>query len=92
MYINSGVLLLNMKAFREEHFTEHFLNVMNKHYFACIAPDQDYLNMICRDRILYLDETWNAMPKDHQYDAEKTDSSPIGPTIICFINHGTLIM
>ena len=70
-YINSGVLLINMKAFREEHFTEHFLNVMNKHYFACIAPDQDYLNMICRDRILYLDETWNAMPKDHQYDAEK---------------------
>ena len=70
-YINSGVLLINMKAFREEHFTKHFLDVMQKHYFACIAPDQDYLNMICRDWILYLDETWNAMPKDHKYDAEK---------------------
>lgn len=70
-YINSGVLLINMKAFREERFTDHFLNLMKKYHFACIAPDQDYLNMICRDRISYLDETWNAMPKDHQYDDEQ---------------------
>lgn len=69
-YINSGMLVINMKAFREEHFTTHFLNLMKKYYFYCIAVDQDYLNEIANGRILYLDDKWNAMPKDHKYDDE----------------------
>lgn len=70
-YINSGVLLINMKAFREEKFVNHFLYLLNKYHFDCIVPDQDYLNMICRERILYLDEKWDTMPKAPAYQAEK---------------------
>ncbi|MGX5377216.1 glycosyltransferase family 8 protein [Ligilactobacillus sp. LYQ135] len=70
-YINSGMLIINMKAFREEHFTTHFLNLMKKYYFYCVAVDQDYLNEIANGRILYLDNKWNAMPKDHKYDDEE---------------------
>lgn len=61
-YINSGVLLMNLKEMRESKFCKKFLELLNKYHFDCIAPDQDYLNAICNGRIVYLDEVWNVMP------------------------------
>lgn len=63
-YINSGVLLMNLKKMRECDFEGHFLKLLNEYHFDCIAPDQDYLNAICNGKILYLDERWDAMPND----------------------------
>ena len=63
-YINSGVLLLNMKKLREEGFEEHFLNLLNTYHFDSVAPDQDYINAICNGRIHYLDPKWDFMPND----------------------------
>lgn len=57
-YINSGVLLMNLKALRENEFDKHFLNLLNTYHFDCIAPDQDYINAICNGKIHYLDEVW----------------------------------
>lgn len=64
-YINSGVLLMNLKALREKEFDKHFLNLLNTYHFDCIAPDQDYINAICNGKIHYLDEVWDAMPNDN---------------------------
>ena len=58
-YVNSGVLLMNLKLMRELSFSEHFLQLLNKYHFDLIAPDQDYINVICRDRLLLLDTIWN---------------------------------
>ncbi|WP_125767097.1 glycosyltransferase family 8 protein [Lapidilactobacillus wuchangensis] len=58
-YINSGVLLLNLKALRAEKFSQHFLKLLNQYHFQLIAPDQDYLNGICYGRTTYLGPTWN---------------------------------
>lgn len=63
-YINSGVLLMNLKALREKEFDQHFLRLLNTWHLDTIAPDQDYLNAICRGRILYLDPCWDVMPDD----------------------------
>lgn len=63
-YVNSGVLLMNLKALREKQFESHFLNLLNTYHFDCIAPDQDYINAICDGKIHYLDEVWDAMPND----------------------------
>lgn len=64
-YINSGVLLMNLKVFREKNFDEHFLNLLNTYHFDSIAPDQDYINAICNGKIKYLGEEWDAMPNDN---------------------------
>ncbi|MDF7683445.1 glycosyltransferase family 8 protein [Lactobacillus sp. ESL0679] len=64
-YINSGVLVLNSQAFRDEKFTKHFTALLTKYHFDCIAPDQDYLNEICDGRIFYLDPRWDAMPNEN---------------------------
>ncbi|MDF7669268.1 glycosyltransferase family 8 protein [Lactobacillus sp. ESL0703] len=64
-YINSGVLVLNCQAFRDEHFVAHFTDLLTKYHFDCIATDQDYLNEICDGRIFYLDPKWDAMPNEN---------------------------
>ena len=63
-YINSGVLLMNLKKLREKEFCNKFLKLLNTYHFDCIAPDQDYLNAMCNGKILYLDENWDAMPTE----------------------------
>ena len=64
-YINSGMLVMNAKAFREEKFLDKFFYLLGKYHFDCIAPDQDYLNEICSGRIKYVDPKWDAMPNDN---------------------------
>ena len=63
-YINSGVLLMNMKKMRIDKFEEHFLDLLNTYHFDSIAPDQDYINAMCNGKIYYLDPRWDAMPND----------------------------
>lgn len=63
-YINSGVLLMNLKMMRELKFSDKFLTLLNKYHFDTIAPDQDYVNAICNGKILYLDKTWDTMPNN----------------------------
>lgn len=69
-YINSGVLLMNLKLLREKRFDEHFLNLLNTYHFDSIAPDQDYINAICNGHIKYLDEAWDAMPNENAPELE----------------------
>ncbi|MBQ8321311.1 MAG: glycosyltransferase family 8 protein [Clostridia bacterium] len=69
-YINSGVLLMNLKEMRVCRFEEHFLNLLTSYSFDTIAPDQDYLNAICADRIYYLDGAWDTMPCESEPERE----------------------
>ena len=63
-YINSGVLLLNMKRLREVDIEGKFLYLMQNYGLRTVAPDQDYLNVLCWDNIHYLDPNWDAMPSE----------------------------
>ncbi|QAT42779.1 glycosyltransferase family 8 protein [Aminipila luticellarii] len=63
-YINSGVLLMNLKKMRESRLEHRVLELMDTYHFDCIAPDQDYLNVLCNDRIVYLPPFWDAMPAE----------------------------
>ena len=59
-YINSGVLVFNVPQWRQENTARQCFD-----YLAGIPSgkfvlvDQDIINAVCRDRILYLDEVWN---------------------------------
>ncbi|MBE6734745.1 MAG: glycosyltransferase family 8 protein [Ruminococcaceae bacterium] len=69
-YINSGVLLMNLKKLREAELDTHFLSLLNTYHFDCIAPDQDYLNAMCYGRIHYLSDVWDAMPTEDKPEIE----------------------
>ena len=55
---------MDMRRLRELHFAERFLYLNAKYNFDSIAPDQDYINAMCKGRIHYLDPVWDAMPND----------------------------
>ncbi|MCD8160416.1 MAG: glycosyltransferase family 8 protein [Clostridiales bacterium] len=63
-YINSGILVMNLKKMREVGFSGHFLRLLQTYHFDCLAPDQDYFNAMCNGSIVYLDERWDAMPPE----------------------------
>ncbi|MBE7079534.1 MAG: glycosyltransferase family 8 protein [Clostridiales bacterium] len=60
-FFNAGVLLLNLKAFREENFYGQFADLLEKYKFKVIQ-DEDYLNVLCQDRVLRLPRAWNKTP------------------------------
>ena len=58
-YFNSGVLVMNLEKMREERIKDQFINLLCKYNFKTVAPDQDYLNFLCRGKIHYLERGWN---------------------------------
>ena len=60
-YFNAGVLLMNLTEMRRCRFSEIFLKLLQKVTFR-VAQDQDYLNVICKDRVRYVGYEWNTMP------------------------------
>lgn len=62
-YFNSGVLLINLKEFRKARIEKKITEYASRYNFDTVAPDQDYLNFLCRGRVHYLDYTWNKQPK-----------------------------
>ena len=69
-YINSGVLLMNLDELRRRGLSQRFLELLTTYHFENLAPDQDYLNVLCHERIKYLDKSWDAMPT---FDQEPMD-------------------
>ena len=60
-YFNAGVLLMNLRQFRKECFYEKFISLLKEYKFV-VAQDQDYLNVLCKDKVKYLPLSWNTMP------------------------------
>lgn len=65
-YINSGVLLINLDEFRRARIESLITELVATYNFDTVAPDQDYLNCLCKDRIYYLDLSWNKQPKQER--------------------------
>ena len=61
LLIIDRLLLMNLKAFREEKFYEQFADLLKKYKFTLIQ-DEDYLNVLCQDRVLRLPRAWNKTP------------------------------
>jgi lipopolysaccharide biosynthesis glycosyltransferase len=57
-YFNSGVLLMNLARMRAENAIGQARKIAVEHS-GSLYPDQDALNIICRDRWLHLHPRWN---------------------------------
>lgn len=56
-YVNSGVLLMNLKFIREKHFDDKYIKYLSGG--ALKNPDQDALNVVCDGYIGYLTAEYN---------------------------------
>lgn len=69
VYFNSGVLVMNLKEFRKQNIEKQFLDLLLEYNFDSVCPDQDYLNVLCRDSKVLLPVGWNKMPlPDETFD------------------------
>lgn len=60
-YFNAGILLMNSKMFRICNIQTKFFKLMERFKFR-VTQDEDYLNVICKDKVKYLELGWNKMP------------------------------
>ncbi|MBR2465886.1 MAG: 1-acyl-sn-glycerol-3-phosphate acyltransferase [Clostridia bacterium] len=58
-YFNAGIILINCKRFREKKVLERFVKLLEIYDFR-VTQDEDYLNVICKDHVLFLPQYWNA--------------------------------
>ncbi len=66
LYFNPGVMLINCREWRRRRLLDKFSRLLD-FYKLNLTQDGGYLNLICKDRIRFLDECWNV-----QISASKT--------------------
>ena len=59
LFFNAGVLLINCRKFREKATLERFVKLLGI-YDCRVTQDEDYLNLLCRDHVKFLPQTWNS--------------------------------
>ena len=57
-YFNSGVLVFNIEEWNKERIKQACLNAIHL-YTNLDCPDQDILNIVCKERVKYFDCKWN---------------------------------
>ena len=67
LYYNSGVILFFMSNWKEYRCTERIIEHIEAGNTMYSAPDQDLLNVVCREEILKLPAKYNAQPVHRVY-------------------------
>ena len=67
-YFGSGVLVFNMKAFREHLKFEDIISYIERHDMVYI--DQDALNYLCLNHTYGLEPNWNCIYHYHQFQLQ----------------------
>ena len=57
-FFNAGLILINCEQFRLHAVLEQFIKYLGIYNFV-VTQDEDYLNLICKDHVYWLDQRWN---------------------------------
>ena len=57
-YFNAGMIVINSKQWRRYDVLGQFLTLIGYYNFV-VAQDQDYLNVICKNKVHWLPRRWN---------------------------------
>ncbi|MCQ2084204.1 MAG: glycosyltransferase family 8 protein [Bacteroidaceae bacterium] len=88
-YINAGVMLCNLKFWREHNVQDAFFDTFAKHKEVIKFPDQDIINITLYDKIKYLSpvynlevwglskDTWPTMDDDAQVGYRASLDNPV---------------
>lgn len=58
-YFNSGVLLMNLDYWRRNEISSELINFIYENPSMCLYPDQDALNYVLGDKVLFLKYEYN---------------------------------
>mgnify|MGYP005803247495 CR=1 FL=1 len=100
-YINAGVLLINLKKWRDEKFKNQVYNFLKIKKGNVVHHDQGIINHICNGKIKILEPKYNVMPEiimynekqikklyqlQNYYNDEELKDAKENPVIIHFIS------
>ncbi len=100
-YINGGVLLINLNAWRKENIEDAILKMIDEHNGFVLHHDQGIVNGVCRGKIKILHPKFNTMSQfflmtakqikglydiDCYYTQKELDEATKKPIIIHFIS------
>ena len=57
-FFNAGFMLINCEQFRLHFVLDAFIEYLHYYDFV-VTQDEDYLNLICKDHVYWLDQRWN---------------------------------
>lgn len=66
-YINAGVLLVNLKKWRENNVKQKLFDYAINNADKIVWQDQDVLNVVLQDGIKYISPIWNAQVGEYQH-------------------------
>ena len=70
-YINSGMLLLNTKKYKENYTAQDIFKLIKDNEKYLKYPDQDFINKFFKDDIKIIDNKYNLIAKDVRYKSLK---------------------
>lgn len=57
-FFNAGMIVINCKLWREEAVLDQFIDLLGIYIFR-VTQDEDYLNVICHNRVCFVGDEWN---------------------------------
>lgn len=57
-FFNAGMIVINCDRFRMNFVLDKFIQYLHTYTFV-VTQDEDYLNLICKDHVCWLDSRWN---------------------------------
>lgn len=91
VYFQSGLLVLDIRAFREEHIAERAFELLAA-YPMMQFPDQDALNALLTRRSRLVDPRWNQMTAVYSYPDWDLEESPFAPEVLAELQDDPLIV
>lgn len=58
-HINSGVMIMNLDAWRKERLSERAIKWIRENSSAVVCPDQDAISIVCQGRVMLLPPKFN---------------------------------
>ncbi|RFZ90670.1 glycosyltransferase family 8 protein [Mucilaginibacter conchicola] len=84
LYINAGILLINLQYFREHHLTETIAQFITEHPGLCEFWDQDAINATIKGNFYRLDYKYNVQSGFYERPAEE-------PALKAAIEHPVIV-
>ena len=57
-FFNAGLMVINCEQFRLHFVLDKFVDYLHYYNFV-VTQDEDYLNLICKDHVYWIDQRWN---------------------------------
>ena len=76
-YINAGVMLLNLKRWRENKLSAACFQAGKRFHGVIKWQDQDIINIVCSNHILLLDKKWNFTRQDIEATPSQAETAHI---------------